>query len=281
MGMELNFLQSILLGLLSGLTEILPVSAQAHRLIALKLFGVEREPDLLRLVIHLSTLAALYYACNGHITRILRARNMARKTQRRRRRPLDVRSLMDFSLLKTTWIPIVFTFIFYQDIAAVANHFMVVAGLLFLNGLILYIPQYLPGSNRDARSMSRVDGLLMGLGGAASTLPGISCVGAVTSVGAVRGGDRSYCLNIALLMNISMTVGYIVFDVIAIAGNGLGAISFGVLIGYLLAAGLTLTGVLVGVKVMKALSSNIDFSIFSFYCWGAASFAFIFALTAA
>lgn len=279
--MEMSFFQSILLGLLSGLTEILPVSAQAHRLIALKLFGVEQEPDLLRLVIHLSTLAALYYACNGHITRILRARSMARRTQRRRRRPLDVRSLMDLSLLKTTWIPIVIVFLFYQDIAVVADHFMVVAGLLLLNGLILYIPQYLPGSNRDARSMSRIDGLLMGLGGAASTLPGISCIGAVTSVGAVRGGDRSYCLNIALLMNIPMTIGYIVFDVIAIAGSGLGAISFGVLIGYLFAAGLTFVGVLAAIKVMKALASNIGFSIFSFYCWGAALFAFMFALTAA
>ena len=279
--MELNFLQNILLGLLSGLTEILPVSAQAHRLIALKLFGVEREPDLLRLVIHLSTLGALYYACNGHITRILRARNMARRAQRRRRRPLDVRSLMDLSLLKTTWIPIVIIFIFYQDIAIVAEHFMIVDALLFVNGLILYIPQYLPGSNRDARSMSRVDGLLLGLGGAASTLPGISGIGAITSVGTVRGGDPNYCLNIALLMNIPMTIGYIVFDIIAIAGNGIGAISFGVLMGYLLAAGLAFAGVLMGIRIMKVLASNIGFSVFSFYCWGAALFAFMFALTAA
>lgn len=279
--MELNFFQSILLGLLSGLAEILPVSAQAHRLIALKLFGVEQEPDFLRLVIHLSTLGALYYACNGHITRILRARNMARRAHRRRRRPLDVRSLMDLSLLKTTWIPIVIIFIFYQDIATVAEHFMIVAALLFVNGLILYIPQYLPGSNRDARSMSRVDGLLMGLGGAASTLPGISCIGSVISVGVVRGGDQGYCLNIALLMNIPMTIGYIVFDFIAIAGNGLGELSFSVLIGALFTGGLTFAGVLVGIRVMKALASNIGFSIFSFYCWGAALFAFIFALTAA
>ena len=278
--MELNLIQSILLGLISGLTEILPVSAQAHRLITLKLFGISGEPNLLRLLIHLSTLAAVYYSCYGHITRMLRARNMARST-RRRRRPLDVRSLMDLSLLKTMLIPIVFTFIFYNHIAHLGDQLMIVAGLLFLNGLVLYIPQYLPGSNRDARSMSRVDGLLLGLGGAAATFPGVSCTGAVTSIGSIRGGDRSYCLNIALLLNIPVLAGYVLFDIIAIAATGLGAVSFGVFVGYVLAAGMAFAGVLGGVRIMKMLVSNIGFAVFSFYCWGIALFTFIFCLTVA
>ena len=74
--MELNFLQSILFGLISGLAEILPVSAQAHKVIMLKIFGAGSEPGLLRLILHMSALAGLYYGCHSHITRMLRAQKM-------------------------------------------------------------------------------------------------------------------------------------------------------------------------------------------------------------
>ena len=184
--MEINLLQSILLGITSGLTEILPVSAQAHRLVLLKLFGVNNEPALLRLLIHLSTMFALYYCCRGQILRLTRAQKLVKIPKRRRKRPLDTKSLMDYSLLKTTLIPIILAFIFYGKTASIASNLIVVAGILFLNGLILYIPQFLPGSNKDSRMLSRLEGFLMGLGGAVSVLPGISAIGSAVSVGAVR-----------------------------------------------------------------------------------------------
>ena len=73
---------------------------------------------------------------------------------------------------------------------------------LFFNGIILYIPQFLPTGNRDSRTLSRVEGLLMGLGGAASILPGISAVGTAMSIGSVCGVERKYGLNMVLIMHI-------------------------------------------------------------------------------
>ena len=58
--MDLSWLQSTVLGFLSGLTDILPVCAQAHKAILLKMFGSDVEPPVMRLMIHLATLAALY-----------------------------------------------------------------------------------------------------------------------------------------------------------------------------------------------------------------------------
>ena len=86
--MDLNWLQSILFGFLSGLTDILPVSGQAHRLIFLNLCGETSEPGLLRLFIHLATLGGLYFACQNHIIRIIRAQKLAMIPKRRRKRPL-------------------------------------------------------------------------------------------------------------------------------------------------------------------------------------------------
>lgn len=273
--MDLNWLQSILLGFVTGFADILPVSAEAHRVVLLKLFGVSSEPAILRLILHLSTLAALYYCCRGQIIRMTRAKKLAQVPKRRRKRPLDTQSLMDFSLLKTTLIPIVIAFAFYHKTMTLGSNLLIVAAFLLLNGAILYIPQFLPGSNKDSSHASRIEGLLLGFGGAVSTLPGISCVGAATSIGSICGMDRDYTLNTALIMNIPVNIGLIVYDVIALMGEGLSGLTFGVFIGFLLAAVVAFVSVFFAIRLLKKLSEAVGMSVFAFYSWGAALFTFI------
>ena len=112
--MSLNPLESLLYGLVSGLSEILPVSGTAHRQLMLQLLGESGEQGLLRLMIHIGILAALYYSCQNHILRMIRARKLARIPKRKRRRPLDVRSLMDLSLLKTMAVPVILALLVYN-----------------------------------------------------------------------------------------------------------------------------------------------------------------------
>ena len=83
--MDLNWLESLLIGLVSGLTDILPVSAQAHKAILLKLFGLSSEPVILRFMIHVATFAGLYYCCQGHIMRISRQLRLAKVPKKRRK----------------------------------------------------------------------------------------------------------------------------------------------------------------------------------------------------
>ena len=277
--MELNWLQSILLGLVSGLADILPVSAQAHRLVILKLFGQNSEPVLLRLIIHVCMLAALYYSCRGQIIRLTRAQKQVKIPKRRRKRPLDTRSLTDFSLLKTTLIPIILAFIFYRKTSTLESNLILVSVFLFLNGAIMYIPQFLPGANKDSGNVSRVEGLLLGLGGAASTVPGISCIGAASSIGSVCGMDKTYTLNMALLMNIPVLIGFTVFDVVAFAETGIAGLTFTAFFGFLLAGGAAFLGVLLGLNLLRRIVSAIGFPVFAFYSWGAALFTFILSLT--
>lgn len=277
--MELNWLQSILYGLLSGLTDVLPVSAQAHRLLILKLFGESGESPLLRLMIHIAIFAALYYSNQNKIIRYLRARKLAMIPKRRRQRPLDTRTLMDFRMLKTAIVPVVIAFFFYQKAEGLGSNMLIVALFLAINGIILYVPQFLPGSNKDSRSMTPIEALLLGLGGAVSILPGISSVGTVTSIGMVCGADRSFSLNTALLLGMPITISLIVFDIIAIAVNGVGLLSFGLFLCYILAAAAAVGGVLLAVKIMRALAKSSGFAIFGLYSWTAALLSVILYLT--
>ena len=276
----MNWLENIVYGLVSGLSDILPVSAQAHKLLMMKLFGITTEPSLLRLLIHVSILAAVYYNCMPHIVKILRALSLSRIPKRRRKRPLDVKSLMDFRLWQTMVLPVILVYLFYAKISAMHTSLILMAIFLFINGIILYIPPFLPGSNKDSRTLSRVEGVLMGLGGAASVLPGISGVGAAMSVASVTGVERSYSLTMVLLMHLAVSAALIVFDLLAIFSGGVEVLNFTILLSYLASAAAAFGGATVAIRIMRMMAAEKGFQSFAFYCWGVALLTFLLNLLA-
>ena len=280
-GFNLTWLSSVFYSLITGLAEVLPVSASAHRLIMQALLGEGKDHILLQMFMHIGSLAALFYCCNAHLLRYGRAQKLASIPKRRRKRPLDTHSLMDISLLKTLLIPIIAVFFFYDRLNPLQNNLVTASFFLILNGVILYVPQYLPGSNRDARSLSRVDGLLIGLAGALGAIPGFSCVGTTISVASVRGADKKYMLDMALLMNIAMVIGFIAMDVLSAVATGLGTLNFTMILKFLFCGVGAFGGTLLGVRLLKSVINEYGLAVFSFYCWGLGLFTFIFYLTAA
>jgi undecaprenyl-diphosphatase len=278
---DLTWLSSILFGLVSGLAEVLPVSAHAHRILMSNLLGDGKTHILLPFMLHIGSLAALFYTCNSQILRLTRAQKLASVPKSRRKRPLDTRSLMDIRFLRTALVPIILVFFFYKKLAHFQDNLVAVAIFWILNGVILYIPQYLPGSNRDGSDMSPLDSLLVGLGSAASILPGISGLGASVSLASVRGADKDFSLNMALLLTIPVTIGLIAMDIFAIVEVGLAGVGFVLFLKSILAAASAFFGVQLGIRILRLLVDNIGYSVFAPYCWGIGLFTFIFYLTAA
>ena len=278
--MELNWSQNLVYGIISGLTEILPVSAQAHRLVLRKIFGSHNVPGITLLLIHIGIFLAVLISCQTQIQRIRRAKQLARIPKKKRRRPLDLVSLMDYNLLMSMLLPLLLAFILCHKVVQYENNIFLVSALLFVNGIILYIPQYLPGSNRDARTITRFQGLGIGLGAALSALPGISAIGAAVSVGQALGEDRKYGFRMALLMELGILIILIVLDALTIAEAGMVGFTFSLILKSLLAAAGAFGGTLLGIRAMGRLAENIGFAIFGYYCWAVAIFTLILALFA-
>ena len=277
--MDLSWFQSLIIGLISGVAEVLPVSARAHRLLFLKMFGLREEGAVLLLMVHISVAAALYFCCRSHIVRMIRAQRVARVPKKRRKRPLDGEGLSDFSLLKTAVIPVILAFLLYSKISVLVGKPVYISALLLINGIILYIPQYLPGSNKTSGSMTRIDALYFGLGGALATLPGISCLGSTVSIASIRGMDLKKALDLGLLLNIPMNLGFAVYDLIRLFGNG-GSVTFSQLLTGLLAGMVAFAGVIFGVRMLRKIVENMGYSVFAFYSWGLALLSFILFLAA-
>lgn len=278
--MDLNWLQSAIYGFVSGLMDILPVSAQAHRVLLLKFFGVTGKSDLFALMIHLGVFAGLYFSCNGHIVRISRAKRLSRIPKKKRKRPLDMKSLMDWSMLKTMLLPVILGVYLKQYTGSFQNNLLIIAVLLFLNGVILYAPQFLPTGNRDSRTLSRVEGLLMGLGGGISVLPGFSAVGTAASISSVCGVDQKYGLDMALLMNMFLNFGYLFCDFLNVLAGGAGPLSFLLVVRYIVTGIIAFAGTLLGIRLLRRMVSNQGYTLFALYCFGLSMFIFILNLLA-
>ena len=278
--MNFGWFQGLLFGIVTGLAEILPVSAQAHNRILVKFMGRGTVPALMYFFVHLGALAAVYLSCQPHILKMLRAKNMSRIPKKKRKRPLDTRSLMDFSLLTTMLVPVVLMLLVWHSVESVSSNMIVMATFLFLNGLVLYIPQFLPSSNKDCRMLSRVEGLLMGLGGAMFAIPGLSGMGAALSVASVIGVERKYGLNMILLMNMGILAGKVVYDLIDIISFGLGQISVTIFLIYLISAVASFVAAFLAVKMLRKMSEENGYSVFAYYSWGMALFTFILSLMA-
>ena len=278
--MELSALEHLIYGIVAGLTDILPVSEKAHSMLLLKVLGAKSIGGLPVLLIHLGILAALYLSSQVQLVKMSRARRLARIPKKRRKRPLDLRSLMDSRFLTTMLLPVILVLLFYGRLSQVNFSLLAVSGLLFFNGIVLYVPQFLPGSNKDARSLSRVEGALMGLGGSLSVLPGMSGVGASVSIGSICGVERSYALNMTLMMHMAYVTGMIVYDVLGLFQTGLGQLSFQWVMIYLLAAAGGFVSATVAIKAMRSLVTRPSYAVFAYYCWGIALFAFILNLMA-
>ena len=273
--MDMNFFESCLYGLFSGLAEFLPISAEAHQVLLRQLFGIEGKLPLLNLFVHIGALVGLFQGAKDSFSRLYREYQLRQLPRRRRRRPSDAQSAADIALVKTAVVPLLLGFLIYIKSQQWQLSPHIVAPLLFLNGILLYVPMYLPAGNKDARGMSPLDGLLVGIGGLLAVFPGISRVASITSVTAARGGEPQNGYRWALVLSIPALLILCLFDIISLFTVKMTGIDFGGVIQCFTAGLLSCIGAFIGITLVRNMIQKTGIFVFSYYCWGAAIFTFI------
>ena len=274
----MDWLWTILYGFVAGLAEFLPLSSPAHQSISAAVFGLASAAPLRQFLIRAACLAALLSACGREIDKLRRDGRIARLPARRRKRPVDSRSVATNRLLNIAVFPLVIGLVFYRRVNMWVDSLAMLTIFLVINGILLFVPQYIPSGNKDGRNLSLLDGLLMGLAGAFSVFPGISRMSAIHFAASARGADKNYSLQFALYLSIPALVIMLLFDAVAIFG-GIEAISFLVIIQYLLAMAAAYFGSTFAISIMRSMVVRAGYEIFSYYCWGMALISMILYLT--
>lgn len=196
--------EAILLGVVQGLTEFLPISSSGHLRIVPALFGWEDPGTSFTAVIQLGTMAAVVLYFRNDLWRIgttwLRSLRDASL-----RRTLDAR--LGWYLIVAT-IPIgVFGLIFSDQIKTGARDLRLVGAMLILLGLVLAAAERLGTREKTIEELDTRDGLTVGFAQAAALVPGVSRSGATISAGLFLGYTRADAARFSFLLSIPAIVG--------------------------------------------------------------------------
>lgn len=199
----MDLLQSIILGILQGLTEFLPISSSGHILIVPALLGWEDPGAAFTAVIQLGTEAAVLIYFRKDLWEIGRTW-LASLRRPELRGELNAR--MGWYLIVAT-IPISILGLAFQDqIETAARNLWIVGSMLIVFGLILGLADRVGTREREVGDLSFRDGVLIGLAQSLALIPGVSRSGATISAGLFLGLDRRSAARFAFLLAIPAVV---------------------------------------------------------------------------
>lgn len=264
----MSLLQSVLYGLISGLSELMPVSSAAHQSFLRELFGAPKDP-VMDMLVHISVLVALYFGARNLIDTFRREQHLLV-----RRASGGIARGHLFRFVRTAGLAIVVLLVVFTYTGSKSYSFLTVSLFCLINGFLLFIPGRMVQSNKDARHMTALDSILFGLFGALSAFPGFSRIGLCTSYAVARGADRQHALSWALLVSVPALVLMAIIDFIAIF-TAAPAITFITVIGYVFAIAASFLGGYYSITIMKFLAVKVGYSAFAYYSWGMALFSFV------
>lgn len=271
----MDWLVYIFYGFVSGLGELVPVSNVAHDYFLRLMTNVQLDQPLLQLCIHAASLGALVMLCWHRGFHVYREMRIAAQPARRRKRQPDLMAVMDGRMVMTMFIPAVVGVLATGLVQKQFSSLPAVVLFLILSGILIYVPHYLPGANRDSRHLSRLEGICFGICAGFAALPGFSRLGGLLSVGGLRGCSRRYMLDIALLLMIPLLAVMVALDLFALLTGGIAAISFVYFMQCLFSAAAAFGGTCLAIAAMRFISVNMGYTIFAYYNWGLGIFGFI------
>ncbi|MGH2744744.1 MAG: undecaprenyl-diphosphate phosphatase [Thermoleophilaceae bacterium] len=199
----MSVLEAIVLGIVQGLTEFLPISSTGHLRIVPAFLGWDDPGAAFTAVTQLGTMAAVLLYFREDLVRIARAW-LGSLFDRPRRRELDAR-IGWYIVLGT--IPIgIFGVLFKDQIETGARDLYLIGVALIVLGLVLLVAEKVGTRERSIEQIRTKDGFAIGLAQALALIPGVSRSGATITAGLFMGLDRPAAARFSFLLSVPAVV---------------------------------------------------------------------------
>lgn len=218
----MNIIDSIVLGIVEGLTEFLPVSSTGHLTIVSDLLGLDissEEVTAFTAVIQVGAIAAVLIYFWADISRLLAAWGRGLVKPELRTRP-DYR--MAWLVIIGSMPIVVIGFLARDVIKGPLRSLWWVAGALIVWGAVMLYAKKVAKQNRAEKDLNLTDALLIGFAQSLALIPGVSRSGATISIGLMRGLQRVAATRLAFLLGIPALVGAGVYELPNALGGTVG-----------------------------------------------------------
>lgn len=236
----MNVIEAVILGVVQGITEFLPVSSSGHLVLTQKILGVSEPTLLFDTMLHLGTLVAVFIVLRKDIWALLK-----KPFQR-----------LTWLLIAAT-VPTVIIALLFKDVIETAFHSGSTLGWEFLvTAVILLAAEKLAsgaGKGRGEEEMSWLDAIIIGTLQGIAIMPAVSRSGLTIAGALARKLDRAFAARFSFLLSIPAILGAVVFqgkDLLEGTASGSG-LSTAVVVGTIVAAAVGVVAVKFTMKVIR------------------------------
>ncbi len=286
----MDIINAIIMGLVQGIAEFLPVSSSGHLAIMKQILHMNTDTGLLfDVLLHLGTLAAIFvafwkdirelivegFAIIGdffvNVSRFIRNKVTSKQLPYKKVVSTPYRRFVMMIIVST--IPTGLIGFVFQDAIEVAGMSLLVPGLcLILTSLLLTIADRIGNGRKKAENSTYTDAGLIGLAQGIATLPGLSRSGTTITACLLRGFDRSFAVKYSFIMSIPAVLGAALLE---LKDFSMDQVDGSQITGYLVG---TLVAGIVGyicIKTMLVIVRGKKFKYFAYYCFAAGLIAVI------
>lgn len=264
----MSYFEAIILGLVQGLAEFLPISSSGHLALLQQWFGIQEDKVLLfAVLLHVGTLISVFIVYWRDIAELivelfLTIKDLCTgKGLRLQERP--VRKLGIMIIVAT--IPTGIIGILFNDLFDSLYNSIIPIGIgLIITGFLLVMAERMGASNRGIEQMNFRNALFIGTVQGIAICPGISRSGFTLFGSLICNLDRKFAVKFVFLISIPSILGSAVMEAPAALESGFDMAQLGpVLVGMIVAA---VSG-LIAIKTMIKIVSDKKLNYFSYYVW--------------
>ncbi len=260
----MSYLESIIQGILQGLTEFLPVSSSGHLNIVHGIFGTEDAlPLSFTVILHLFSLMAVLLVFRKTIFSIIKGFFKAIK-EKKSNDNFRMALLIVVATIPTGIIGLLFQDILEEKLSSP----LIISMILFFNGILLYISKYFKQKDKD---ITYLDAIIIGIIQGLAITPGISRSGSTISTAILLGIGREKAGTFSFLLSIPAILGAVVLNYKAFTMLDTSLLTV-YLVGGIFAFVIGYFSLIYLLKLIK----KGKFYVFAYYCWFVATAAIIY-----
>ncbi len=201
----MNWLEALLLGIIQGLTEFLPVSSSGHLELGKALLGVEAKESLMfTIVVHGATVLSTIVVFRKDIVSIIRGLFDFKWNEETQYITKIIISMIPVAIIGLCFKDTV------KDIFNNADIILIVGCMLLVTAALLAFTYY---SKQKNKNISYIDALIIGIAQAFAVMPGISRSGATIATGLLLGNKKAEAAKFSFLMVLAPILGEIFLDI--------------------------------------------------------------------
>ncbi len=261
----MDIIQAIIIGLVQGLTEFLPVSSSAHLIFTQQALGLSGVGLAFDVLLHVGTLVAVVAYFFSDIISMIKGFFLSlidlkdgKFMEEVRRDPY--KKLAWLTIIAT--IPVGIVGVLFNDLVeSLFTGITVPAFFLLITGCLLYVSQRMNSGGIDLSNITLKEALIMGCGQALAVMPGLSRSGTTIAAGLFSGLDKEFAAKFSFILSIPAILGAGVFQLKDLSG---GSVEIDACIaGFIVAV---ISGYL-AISVLLKLIREKSLDIFAYYCW--------------